>query len=205
MRKLLLASIILFSVASTYGQSIQITDMSAMAVIGGMNVNVKTISFNGAGYLSYSYVITGTTVDLSVCYYFNLLLPILTFDNDFFIPITEAGNYTVNVTVYNSSSTETCDYFSIGGSESTTVLSLPGIQAGQSQFILYPNPTTGTAEMASDVARVDALSVYDTTGKLVIQLVNNVRGIDLSNLSNGVYLVKMTVDDQSFVQQIVKK
>jgi hypothetical protein len=205
MRKLLLASIILFSVASTYGQSIQITDMSAMAVTGGMNVNVKTISFNGAGYLSYSYVITGTTVDLSVCYYFNLLLPILTFDNDFFIPITEAGNYTVNVTVYNSSSTETCDYFSIGGSESTTVLSLPGIQAGQSQFILYPNPTTGTAEMASDVARVDALSVYDTTGKLVIQLVNNVRGIDLSNLSNGVYLVKMTVDDQSFVQQIVKK
>jgi hypothetical protein len=205
MKKSLLLSVSLFFMATIYGQSIQITDMSAAAVTGGMNVNVKTMSFNGAGYLSHSYVITGNTVDLSVCYYFNLTLPVLTFDNDFFVPVTEPGNYTVNVTVYNSSSSENCDYFSVGGTASTTVLSLPDAQPDQSRSALYPNPTTGIAEMASDVTGVDALQVYDISGKSVIHLTNNVRSIDLSHLDNGVYLVKMTVNGKSFTRQIVKK
>ena len=85
MKKSLPLCVLLFFMAFGYGQSIQITDMTATPVAGGVNVNLKTVSFNGAGYLSYEYTITANVINLSVCYWFNATLPVLTFDNDFFI------------------------------------------------------------------------------------------------------------------------
>lgn len=191
---------LLFSL-SVGAQSIQITSMDATAVAGGINVNLKTISFNGAGYLSHSHTITGNTIDLSVCYYFNLTLPVLTFDDNFFIPVTEAGNYTVNVTVYNSASTEVCDFFSSGGTASDTVLSSD--QFDKPQIALFPNPTNGIVTVSND-GSIENLTVYDQVGRLVIHK-NSTNTIDLTDLSNGVYLVKGEIATQAFTQKIIKR
>jgi hypothetical protein len=205
MRKTLLASVLLFFMALTHAQSLQITDMSATAAPGGINVNLKTIAFNGAGYLSHDYTISGTTISLSVCYWFNATAPVLTFDDDFFIPVNEPGNYTVNVTVYNSSSAESCDYFSVADTASVSLLSSPDFETHVPSTGFYPNPTTGIATMASEMTRVDAITVYDISGKLLIAYDAGTRSIDLSGLSRGVYLIKVAAGGRSFAQQIIKK
>lgn len=197
---LLLAFVLLSAAAS--GQTIAITDSSVSAVDGGVNVNVKTISFNGAGYLSNSYTITGNTIDLSACYYFNFLLPILTFDNDFFIPVTDPGNYTVNITVYNSSSTETCDYFSSGGSATHNVLSAPELDVRKT-MAFSPNPTHGLLTTDSEMP-IEHLLVFDQLGRLVLRQDDAGNTIDLSGLQNGVYLLNGTVGQKNFTQKIIK-
>lgn len=201
MRTLLFLFVLAVFSAPALGQTIQITESSATAVTGGMNVNVKTISFNGAGYLSHTYSINGNTIDLSVCYYFNFLLPILTFDNDFFIPITQSGDYTVNITVYNSSSTEVCDYFSSGGSATHNVLATPDLGLPKS-LGLYPNPTTGTLFL--DTVTESPLYVYDQLGRLVMQTNAASTTIDLSPLSSGVYIVSGKIGEQTLNQKIIK-
>lgn len=202
MRKhLLLLVFALFSLPET-AQSIGITDSSVTAVSGGINVNVKTISFNGAGYLSNSYTITGNTIDLSVCYYFNFLLPILTFDNDFFIPVTNPGNYTVNITVYNSSSTETCDYFSSGGSATHNVLSALDLDV-QKTLAFSPNPTQGLLTADAEMP-IERLMVFDQFGRLVLRQNDAGNTIDLSGLQNGVYILNGTAGEKNFTQKIIK-
>ena len=189
--------------SGSYGQTIQITDLTATAATGGINVNLKTISLNGAGYLSHEYTITGNTVDLSVCYWFNATLPVLTFDDNFFIPVSSPDNYTVNVTVYNSTSAVTCDYFSIGGTASTTVLASPGVVAQKSFFEFYPNPTTGIAMLADTAKSLETIAIYDVTGKLVAQFTDTTT-IDLTNLQSGMYVLKMMSGNQVAVRRIVK-
>ncbi|CAM3306025.1 hypothetical protein FLLO111716_02490 [Flavobacterium longum] len=200
MRKLFFLFAFALLSAAAAGQTIQITESSATAVTGGVNVNVKTISFNGAGYLSHTYTINGNTIDLSVCYYFNMLLPVLTFDNDFFIPVTQSGDYTVNITVYNSSSTEVCDYFSSGGSATHNVLATKDLDLTKS-LGLYPNPTTGALFL--DTVTDGPLYVYDQLGRLVMQT-NASSAIDLSPLTSGVYIVSGKIDEQTLNQKIIK-
>ena len=197
---LLLAFVLLSAAAS--GQTIAITDSSVAAVDGGVNVNVKTISFNGAGYLSHTYSISGNTIDLSVCYYFNFLLPILTFDNDFFIPVTQSGDYTVNITVYNSASTEVCDYFSSGGSATHNVLSAPELDVRKT-MAFYPNPTHGLLTTDSEMP-IEHLLVFDQLGRLVLRQEDARNTIDLSGLQNGVYLLNGTVGQKNVTQKIIK-
>lgn len=189
----------LFLSASVCGQSIQITDASASAVEGGINVNVQTISFNGADYLSHDYSIVGATINLSVCYSFNMTLPVLTFNHDFFIPVNDAGNYTVNLTVYNSASAEVCDYHSVGGSATLTVLSTT--EFSEHSFAFYPNPTENSIHFDN---RVDRVSIVEMTGKLVLQT-NDVTWVDTDALQNGIYVVRIESDNKSIIQKLIKR
>lgn len=186
--------------ASVSGQSIQITDTSVSAVDGGINVNVQTISFNGAGYLSHDYTITGSTIELSVCYYFNMTAPVLTFDNDFFIPVTEPGNYTVNVLVYNSASAVTCDYFSLGGTTTTTILSSDDFQADP-QWGFFPNPADDNIRFNFPA---DKIRIFDMTGKLVLEQMP-AQTVNTDGLQDGVYLIHVNAGTEILTKKLIKR
>ena len=121
MKKLLLVLIILGGNLNSFCQNILITQLSANSLTNGINVNVKTISGTGSGYLSNSYTITGNVVDLSVCYWFDNTLPIIQFDNDFIIPLSSYGNYTINVHIKLSTSKITCDNYATTDNGTTSV------------------------------------------------------------------------------------
>ena len=87
MKKTLVLLLLIFGFKAK-SQNMFITSALATSVSGGVNVNLKTASGNGAGYLSNSYSITGNVISLDVCYWFNNTLPFLTFENDFFIPLS---------------------------------------------------------------------------------------------------------------------
>lgn len=182
-------------------QSLSVTQTSASAVAGGINVNVKSISYNGAGYVSHAHTVNGTTIDLTVCYYFNMTLPVLTFDDDFFIPVTEAGNYTVNITVYNSSSAEICDYFSVAGGGMHQVLDTVDFVAEKSRNRFYPNPTHGPIAFADGGQPAD-IAVYDQLGRIVMRHFGT--QIDLSTLNSGIYIVTARTDTGIFTQKLIK-
>ena len=208
MKKLLLILFIFGTILNTYCQNILITQLSATSVTGGVNVNVKTISGTGSGYLSNTYTVTGNVIDLSVCYWFDNTLPILQFDNDFLIPLTITDNYTVNVHIKLSTSQVTCDNFATtdNGTTSVSYLSTNSFEKIKDDYTLFPNPTNGKVEYKGNELPINQIDIFDNIGRLVKQI-NGIseNSLDLNELKDGIYLVKIQTENGNLNQKIIIK
>lgn len=75
---------------------------------------------------------------------------------------------------------------------------------------IYPNPTTGRVSMEISESMPDLrYGVYDTDGRLLKQgpVVSPVETIDLSGLSNGTYVIRLSSEEESFMYsgRVVKR
>ncbi|MDN3665555.1 leucine-rich repeat domain-containing protein [Algibacter miyuki] len=74
-------------------------------------------------------------------------------------------------------------------------------------FNIYPNPTSGLVSIKSRLLNNANVSIYDLNGRVL--LTNNFSGtsseINMSNLSSGVYLMKVEVENNQFVKRIIKQ
>lgn len=66
---------------------------------------------------------------------------------------------------------------------------------------MYPNPTTGILNI--DAEGVKEVSVIDVDGKVV--MTENASVIDMTNLNNGVYFVRVISNEGMSIQKVVKK
>ncbi|HEY3372020.1 MAG TPA: T9SS type A sorting domain-containing protein [Prolixibacteraceae bacterium] len=79
------------------------------------------------------------------------------------------------------------------------------------KIVLFPNPTKGLVNISADhlIEGNSTIEVYNNTGLLVeskcISLNKNTAQIDMSAYSNGHYLVKIDIDNQSFYRKILKE
>jgi pectate lyase len=73
------------------------------------------------------------------------------------------------------------------------------------KLTLYPNPVSNNLYLSSSNQKIEKVMIYSITGALVKSISNNVENIDVSNLNAGSYLVKVTTDQGSFTQKIIKK
>jgi hypothetical protein len=76
-----------------------------------------------------------------------------------------------------------------------------------SNVIIYPNPSKDIFTISLGDSKIDALEVFDMTGKKVNSvntIENNVYKLDLSNASTGVYFVKLASGKQQTVKRIIK-
>ena len=206
MKKILLCiTCYLFSLIS-FCQSINITEVLASPTTNGINVTVKAVSGNGAGYLSHSYTTVGNTINLDVCYWFNNTLPVLFFENDFFIPLGNSGNYTLNVYAKNSSSTISCDNFSTTDVETVMVSYLSNEEFIYSKAIISPNPFSYNFEIQT-AQTITYYSIIDFTGKTIVSTSSK---SELDNqslqLSSGMYILNLDFDNgQKANYKLIKK
>jgi hypothetical protein len=208
MKKLLLILFMFGTILNSYCQNILITQLSATSVTGGVNVNVKTVSGTGSGYLSNTYTVTGNVIDLSVCYWFDNTLPILHFDNDFLIPLTTTGNYIVNVHIKLSTSQVTCDNFTTtdNGTTSVSYLSTNNFEKIKDDYTLFPNPTNGKVEFKGNELTINQIDIFDNVSRLVKQI-NGIseNSLDLNELKDGIYFVKIQTENGNLNQKIIIK
>lgn len=73
------------------------------------------------------------------------------------------------------------------------------------KLTLYPNPTKSQLYFSSSDQTVENVAIYSLSGALVKTISNVTESIDVSNLNAGSYLVKVTTDQGSFTQKIIKK
>jgi len=67
---------------------------------------------------------------------------------------------------------------------------------------VFPNPFTDYLNIESDMGAIDTITIYDTKGSLCGTY--NINQIDLSHLNAGMYFVKITQNDKSFVAKVFK-
>lgn len=72
---------------------------------------------------------------------------------------------------------------------------------------IYPNPTNDYLNVYQDKPESLNIEVVDYQGRTVIQktLVNKIEKLDLSNVSSGLYLIKLKKHNNTIVKKIVKK
>ena len=77
-------------------------------------------------------------------------------------------------------------------------------QLTDENIILYPNPTSGRLNITGLNDPADA-NIYSINGQLIksIQQINN--SIDISELTTGIYILKMKSDDKTLVRKVVKE
>lgn len=74
---------------------------------------------------------------------------------------------------------------------------------------LFPNPTRGMLAIRSDIDPNQIgrdIQIYDLTGQVIRTMqISNLQAIDLSDLSNGMYFLRMQVGDQYFTTRVMKQ
>jgi photosystem II stability/assembly factor-like uncharacterized protein len=74
---------------------------------------------------------------------------------------------------------------------------------------IYPNPSDGIFNISTGESAIDSVIVYDVTGKIVESLkdfsaANSESSIDLRSVADGIYFVKISLENKSVVKQIIK-
>jgi hypothetical protein len=70
---------------------------------------------------------------------------------------------------------------------------------------LYPNPTKNELFINAKNLTNTKLDVLDINGKILFnQALNSTNTIDTSKLSNDIYLFKITSDEGSIIEKIIK-
>lgn len=183
-----------------------ITDITPSSLNEGINVNLEVLTGCGAGYLSNSYTITGNVIDLTFCYWFNNTLPVLEFEQDFFIPLESEGEYTLNVHIMLSNSQETCDNFEINDEETITLnyLNADSFVISKSAFSVYPNPTSDYVTLKGDLSEITKVCFYDSTGRMVksIEAFFNEK-IPLMELEKGIYIIEFHTKNSIKKQKLI--
>lgn len=75
---------------------------------------------------------------------------------------------------------------------------------------IYPNPSSGMFKVELGDFKPKIIEVYDISGKNIysiteVMIENFETTIDLSNISSGIYFIKMFNEDQNLVKRIIKK
>ena len=100
-----------------------------------------------------------------------------------------------------------CDVVTYGEIEEYTVVILESLSISDfdlSNLKIYPNPVNGDyVTTQTPIGGEKNIEVYDITGKRLINTILNSDKLDISSVSAGVYLVKVTIQGQSKVSKLV--
>ena len=132
------------------------------------------------GYVNYDWELNGTTLTST--------------SGDSVLLVTQNGDYAVIVTDINGCMNISSP-FSYGS---------VNVENSESNFTIFPNPTDGLI-IISGCTSTTTYTLLDVTGKIISSsiILNPTAKIDLSNLPNGIYFVRLETAENRFVQKIV--
>ncbi|MCC6182956.1 MAG: T9SS type A sorting domain-containing protein, partial [Bacteroidia bacterium] len=86
----------------------------------------------------------------------------------------------------------------------TNVISVSEIDKINSKINLYPNPSSGTINIESEIENQNELSIFNITGQCIIKLDFNTKtSIDVNDLPNGVYTLQLKNNQGVFTSKVV--
>jgi hypothetical protein len=77
-------------------------------------------------------------------------------------------------------------------------------QSANDQILIYPNPTTSQLSIITAL-EINEIEILDTGGKTIMKSDQNTRIINTSNLSNGIYLIKIISGRKTITKQFIKQ
>ncbi len=89
---------------------------------------------------------------------------------------------------------------------SADTLGLEDIVITSNQIILYPIPSTGVLYFKKGSSiNIETINLYNIQGNLIKNYTLFNKSLDISNLSNGIYLMKIKTNKNTYIRKIIKK
>ncbi|OMQ12158.1 T9SS type A sorting domain-containing protein [[Flexibacter] sp. ATCC 35103] len=175
-------------------------------ITGNLATNKGTVTYNGSTLTQCLKMETATTITYTTTQPSTLTLvfvePAGTAKIDGTNYTATAGIITVSVAAGNHtiSKKDTANLFYVKTAYSTLGLNE---NLDYSQVKVYPNPVTNQLYISSD--NVQKVEIYNVIGMLLKTIEKNIESVDLSNLTPGNYIVRITTDKGTFSKKIIKK
>jgi pectate lyase len=176
-------------------------------ITGNMNSSPGTVTYSGLTLTQCLKMETATSITFTTTQAGTLTM---VFDASFVKTVkvdgvaytAVAGVVTVSVTagLHTITKGDTTNLYYMSVVYSTT--GLQNIEV--SDLKLYPNPVINSLSISSSIP-VQKVEVYSLTGLLVKRSEGNIKTIDMSNLSKGSYLVKVSTNQGTIVQKTIKE
>lgn len=119
------------------------------------------------------------------------------------VTFPSAGNYTVVLTVYNQNSCIGEITRAIAVTEAEIINS---IKPNNERYLnIYPIPASNYIFIESNENRpIESIKIIDLNGKLVLDYYSNSKEIDISNISKGIYILRIKIEDEIYFKKIIK-
>ncbi|MFC0876408.1 T9SS type A sorting domain-containing protein [Saccharicrinis sp. FJH2] len=175
-------------------------------ITGNLSDSKGTVSYGGLTLTQCLKIESGTSVSFTIAEDATL---VLVFNEDF------SGEININGTAYAISNGVMTATLTAGTYEITKVdvanLFLMSIEFASDihhpnavNVQLYPNPVSAALNIASE-AEVQNVEIYSLSGQLINDISGNVKTLDVSQLNQGTYLIKVYTGKGIFRQTILKK
>lgn len=190
----------------------------SVANIDENNLSIKVVSYNTQSffYENFNYSIDNQTITLNICYLYTPFDAIHTETNQFQIPVNTSLvlNYDLDVNIFFKNQISfICDYAQIENTANfmfstpfsgEVVLSVLS-EKFQQNLILYPNPSNGILDFDTSLINANVL-IIDNLGRIVKSFSSkSINHLELFDLKNGVYFLKVTSDQGTVVNKIILK
>ena len=73
------------------------------------------------------------------------------------------------------------------------------------EILVYPNPTTESITIDSNTEILNAVKIYSSDGKIVIDKRKNLNEIDVKSLPSGVFIIEITTSNHVMRKKLLKK
>lgn len=85
-------------------------------------------------------------------------------------------------------------------------LSVIDVLLAENTIKLYPNPVKDFLQISNHQnIKIDKIEIYNVIGKKIKIFKNDLETLDVSKISEGIYLVKITSDKGSIISRVIKK
>ena len=214
--------IILFLCFFQTSKAVSILQITVSA-LNSTDINIHTKVGDGYyfEYYSHNYQIVDKTITLNICYHPYMTSVVTYKENDFVIPNINIDpiNYTLVVNISKRmyvGSTWVCNS-PIDTDTETLAFSTPlnaVVNLSSNAFnepnnnnntSLYPNPTNGTVNISTE-NEIKIIEVYDHLARKVktFSILSNY-AVDMSNLEDGIYFIKLSTDKADTTRKIILK
>ena len=94
-------------------------------------------------------------------------------------------------------------YFTYKVGDDCAVLSVDDVLANSIK--LYPNPTKNTLNISSPVKTITKVEIYSLIGKKVMEQTTDLENVNVEEISNGLYLIRILSNKNSFTTKFIKE
>jgi hypothetical protein len=75
----------------------------------------------------------------------------------------------------------------------------------KNEFKIFPNPVFDQLFISSEKLIIKTLSVFSTTGQMILEIEDASNSIDVSSLSKGMYFLEISSSEGKSVQKFIKQ
>jgi hypothetical protein len=73
-----------------------------------------------------------------------------------------------------------------------------------STLSIYPNPTSNQFSIDTELA-ISEITLFDLTGKTIMKTKQNTNIVNVTDLTSGIYFIKLIVNERTIIQKFVKQ